>query len=264
VIPIKLGDIPAEGEYVAELVRSLQERAARAAPAQHTRDEGGWLLRHAPGCGWWMGTVLAHAQVSATGLTRAIEVAEDFYAGHGVTASFQITPGVGPAGLDLVLAERGYRRSASISLQVALAGDVRAAAPDSGPRVEVSDRPSPGWLASRGDSPAEQEMLRRVRQPSVYACATIGGEIVAVGRGVADSGWTGVFGLATLPQARGKGAASRILATLAGTFQTSRLYLQVERDNTTALRLYERMGFSELAVFHYRTAETPSGKRRAR
>jgi len=33
-----------------------------------------------------------------------------------------------------------------------------------------------------------------------YACAMNGDDVVAVGRVVADGGWAGVFGVATLPQ----------------------------------------------------------------
>lgn len=43
----------------------------------------------------------------------------------------------------------------------------------------------------------------------------IGNGVVAVGRVVADEGWAGVFGMATLPRARGKGAGRSVLAALA-------------------------------------------------
>ena len=65
-----------------------------------------------------------------------------------------------------------------------------------------------------------------------------GDDVVAVGRAVADTGWAGVFGMATLPRAGGKGAARSVLAALAdwaGAHADS-LYLQVERDNIPALR----------------------------
>jgi GNAT superfamily N-acetyltransferase len=91
-------------------------------------------------------------------------------------------------------------------------------------------------------------MLDRVERPCAYACATIGSDVVAVGRAVADTGWAGVFGMATLPEVRGKGAARKVLAALAawaGEHEAGRMYLQVERDNIPALRLYERTGFSE-------------------
>ncbi|MGH4007801.1 MAG: GNAT family N-acetyltransferase [Pseudonocardiaceae bacterium] len=65
-------------------------------------------------------------------------------------------------------------------------------------------------------------------------CAMIGNGVVAVGRVVADDGWAGVFGMATLSHARGKGAARSVLAALAdwvGAHEADRMYLQVESDN---------------------------------
>jgi N-acetylglutamate synthase len=48
-----------------------------------------------------------------------------------------------------------------------------------------------------------------------------------------------------------------LLASLAGwvgAHAAGRMYLQVERDNIPALRLYERTGFSEICGYHYCTA----------
>jgi GNAT superfamily N-acetyltransferase len=84
-----------------------------------------------------------------------------------------------------------------------------------------------------------------------------GDGVVAVGRAVGDTGWAGVFGMATLPRARGQGAARRVLAALAawaGAHEAGRLYLQVERDNVPALRLYGQAGFRDLCRYHYRLA----------
>jgi len=43
-----------------ELVRGLQERAAWAFPAEDVAQAGGWWLRRAPGCAWWVASVLPH------------------------------------------------------------------------------------------------------------------------------------------------------------------------------------------------------------
>jgi ribosomal protein S18 acetylase RimI-like enzyme len=61
----------------------------------------------------------------------------------------------------------------------------------------------------------------------------------------------------SLPQARGKGAARTVLAALAdgaGAHRADCMYLQVERDNIPAPRLYRRAGFSEMRGYHYRAA----------
>ena len=246
------------------MVRALQERAARALPAEHVKDVQGWRLRHDPRCAWWVGTVLPHGAVRPGQLVHMVARAEEFYASHSAVARFQISPGACAEGLDALLAERGYHRQCLTSLQVASTARVLHQAPASAPRVRLYDRPTRAWFeiwhAVHGhgsDSRSESGMLNRVTQPCAYACAMIGHDVVAVGRAVADTGWAGVFGMATLPEARGKGAGRAVLAALArwaAVHQAGRMYLQVERDNTPALRLYELTGFSEICSYHYRTA----------
>ncbi len=86
----------------------------------------------------------------------------------------------------------------------------------------MNDLPTDGWFGvwqavhgHGGDTRSEREMLERVDRPCAYARAISGGNVVAVGRAVADTGWAGLFGMATLPGARGKGAARDVLAALA-------------------------------------------------
>ena len=244
-----------------ETVRGLQERAARALPAKHVEVVEGWWLRHAPSCSWWVATVLPHGDARPGDLVRRVVGAEKFYAGHGAAARFQISPGACPEGLDTVLAERGYRRRSSVSLQTASCARVLGQVPTGALRVRLNERLTSMWFeiwqaVHGGDSRSEWDMLDRVDRPCAYACAMVGDDVVAVGRAVADTGWVGVFGMATLPEARGTGAARSLLAALAdwaGAQEVDRMYLQVECDNIPALRLYERMGFGEICRYHYRT-----------
>ncbi|GAA2985629.1 GNAT family N-acetyltransferase [Streptosporangium longisporum] len=283
----------------ARLVRGLQERAARALPAEHVERLGGWWLRLAPDCSWWVGTVLPHGETGpqrSEGLEAGVKEAEDFYARHGLDTRFQITPRACPDGLDAFLAKRGYHRGGRVSLQAATvarvlerSGEQVPAAPvlgrareqalvarvlertrDRAPaeplRVRVDERPADGWLeglrAVHGHD-GERELLARVEAPSAYASVIAGTEVVAVGRAVADDGWAGVFGMATLPQARGRGASRRVLAALAAWARTrgvDRMYLQVECGNDAAVRLYARAGFEEVCGYHYRTAKAPASR----
>ena len=259
----------------AETVRGLQERAARAIPAEHVEIADGWWLRHAPGCAWWIGTVLPHGGgAPGYGLGRQVTAAEEFCAARGAKARFQVTPGACAAGLDGLLAARGYRRESPMSLCAALVADVLDRLPGDGMRVdgmrvEVAERPSgewfEAWYAVHGagtDRDAGRALLGRVAGPSGYAGAMLGDEVVAVGRAVADTGWVGIFGMATLPRARGRGAARAVLAALAqwaAAQRIDRAYLQVERDNVAAVRLYQEAGFSELCGYHYRAAGAEPG-----
>lgn len=80
--------------------------------------------------------------------------AEEFYAGHGATARFQISPSAGPEGLDTVLAERGYRRQSPVSLQVASTARVLQQVPTTSLRVRLDDRPTRLPLPHRRLKPA--------------------------------------------------------------------------------------------------------------
>ncbi|MFW6690600.1 GNAT family N-acetyltransferase [Streptomyces sp. MAR4 CNX-425] len=247
---------------MAGVVRGLQERAARALPAESVSYADGWWLRHDSGSSWWVASVLPHGPEEPARPARRVSHAEAFYAGHGAAARFQITPGACPAGLDDLLARRGYRRSGPVSLQTAAVADVPRPRAGERLRVRTGDRPDDAWFGvwhavHGGDAGAERSRLDRVAGPSAYVRVLDGDAPVAVGRAVADTGWAGVFHLATLPAARGRGAAGRVLGALAGwagAQGATGLYLQVERDNPAALRLYARAGFRELCTYHYRTA----------
>jgi len=248
-----------------ELVRGLQERAARAFPAEDVAQAGGWWLRRAPGCAWWVASVLPHGDAGPGELARRVAAAEKFYAGHGTAARFQISPPACPAALDTLLAGRGYHRRSPMSLQVAVTAQVTGQTPVDPLPVRLDEHAASGWLdvwhavhGRGGDWRSERDMLRRVEQPGAYACATSESDVIAVGRVVADHGWAGVFGMATCPQARGKGAARAVLAALAGwaaAHGAGRMYLQVEQGNRPAFRLYGQAGFREVCGYHYRTAD---------
>jgi ribosomal protein S18 acetylase RimI-like enzyme len=253
------------------LIRGLQERTARALPAERVEHAHGWWLRYAPRCAWWAGTVLPHAEAGPGELARRVEGAERFYAAHGAVARFQISPRACPQRLDALLAERGYRRESPMSLRMASTADVLGRLPDGSLSVGVAGRPTEAWFdvwhAVHGagvDPRSERDMLERVRRPSGYVHAMIGDDVVAVARVVADTGWAGVFDMATLPRARGRGAARCVLAALArwaGAHRADRLYLQVEPGNVPALRLYDQAGFTETCGYHYRAAPTEGQQR---
>lgn len=247
-----------------ELARLLQERTARALPAEVVECVDGWWLRHSPGVAWWVQSVLPHADAPAEQLVRRVAEAEAFFARQNSPARFQITPGACPEVLDMVLAERGYRVESPMSLHTASVGRVTALLPPPPASVVVEDRPTRTWFDvwhavsdHRGDARAEWALLERVARPSGFAHVYSEGEVVAVGRAVVDTGWAGLFGIATLPQARGRGAARAVVSALAHWARDRRaehLYLQVEPDNDAASRLYERAGFEKLCSYHYRTA----------
>jgi len=118
--------------------------------------------------------------------------------------------------------------------------------------VSLADTATSPWLAAwaaieaRPDTAATSQLvLARIGPPAGYLTATRDGEVLGVGMLVVERGWAGVFCMATRPADRRRGVATAILqhaASWAGGRAARRLYLQVEEDNLSALRLYRRLG----------------------
>ncbi|MET9065556.1 GNAT family N-acetyltransferase [Streptosporangium sandarakinum] len=128
--------------------------------------------------------------------------------------------------------------------------------------VEVAVDPG-GWLAVfaelDGHSDSEtvgREVISRIAGPAAFLSVSHEGRAAAMGMVVADSGWAGVFCMATRPDLRRRGLAAAVLgagARWAAGRGADRLYLQVEKDNLAARALYERVGFTYSHGYHFRT-----------
>jgi N-acetylglutamate synthase len=256
--------IKRNGLYSVRQIGELQERAARAVPAAQQENAYGCWLRYVDSkATWWAGAALMHDRAPSRQVVTTIGAAEDFYALHGEPARFQVCPAC-PPDLDDALRRRRYGLESVASLLVVNAAQLagrRWAAPL---RVELEEQADAEWFqlfmaaqAPNVDPAPERRLLQRVEAWSAYATVSISGYPIAVGRAVADTGWVGLFSMATLPDARRRGAGSALLAALADwavTQDSSHMYLQVEHNNAAALRLYRRAGFEEACTYHYRIA----------
>ncbi|WP_235433686.1 GNAT family N-acetyltransferase, partial [Protofrankia coriariae] len=106
-------------------------------------------------------------------------------------------------------------------------------------------------------------VLANLTVPAAYVLCVLDGVPVAVGRGTVDGDWLGIYSMATVPAARGRGAARAVLTRLAAWAAeagASRAYLQVEQTSTAARQLYAALGFRPVYRYSYRrlhTAATP-------
>ena len=242
----------------ASVVREVERRAFAAWPAGSVVEEAGWLLRYTPG-------VRRRRSNSAVPVGEpSIDRLEAFYRARDRPALVQL----GPAhdALDAALAGRGYVKDAPTSVLTAVTSDVVGAADG----VELAETPAE-WLATyasltgRADAAATgEQVLSRIAAPVTFATVARDGRPAGMGLFAVDSGWAGVFAMATRPDLRGRGIATAILgagARWAAGQGASRLYLQVEDDNDTARRLYARAGFTRSHGYHYRSGESASTQR---
>ena len=245
-----------------DLLRRIEQAAVWAWPPSETRSVEGWLL-----CIGGRGTrrlrsarTLDFAPGADVG--RAIAEVERVLGQRGWPACFHLADLAEPAGLDDILAGRGYDLVTPTSvMQAAMPGlpvdeavelHTRATQPVMN---AIADR---HWSA---EGRAERvEIFGRIRRPHRFALAWVEGEPAAAGLCVREGDLAGIFAMRTQERFRGRGLAGRLLARLAGWARGEgaiSLYLQVEDENEPAQALYRRFGFRRLYGYHYRERALP-------
>ncbi|WP_203976555.1 GNAT family N-acetyltransferase [Planotetraspora silvatica] len=229
-------------------------------PAPHRVEAEGWIYRHAGGVTKRANSVLPLG--ARADLPRAVDAAEGFYAGLGLPCVFSVGAQA-PPDLDRVLEGRGYRRvDPTLVMTASLAEQAVGAVPD----VEIHDSPSESWLRTwwqvdggrhpDGGEVAAREWAERILGGvgAGYASAGAG---MAVGRGVPQGDWLGIYCMAVDPGARRRGLGGSVLRALLAWGRergASRAYLVVTMANAGARALYEGEGFGVAGNYHYRIA----------
>jgi len=244
-----------------EAALALIERASLWAwPPRRTAGVGGWLLRQGETATRRQNSVQTLAFSGEVALDRAIERVEAWYAGFERAACFQLTDASRPAGLDAVLADRGYRLEAPSEV---LVRELDTALPEPS-EVTLEGRATAFVMQALADPhwPAAQRAARaalfgRIRRSMSFAVRTVGGLPVAAGLAVVDGPLVGIFAMRTAVTARRAGHGRAVLGRLMGwgrAMGARTAYLQVECANEPAGALYRSAGFRPLYGYHYRVA----------
>ena len=250
-------------------IAQLERLAFDAWPAEVVETLSGWRLRFNHGVTHRASSVWPAEATGPLALGARIEAAEAFYRARDASALFQISGAAAPASLDAALEARGYERRLPTRMETADAAHVAglpAPGREAGVQVEVSETLGAEWFELSGrrgrftDPEVEiyRGLLGRARERPCFALARLHGEPAAVGLGVAQAGWLGLFAMRTQPHQRQRGLARAVLVALARHARArgeARLYLQVEEDNTPARALYTRAGFTLHHPYHYRRRE---------
>jgi N-acetylglutamate synthase len=242
--------------------RLIEELAENAWPALVVQVVDGWRVRVTPKVkARRSSSVLPLAGRDAVGLEERLTLVDEFYARWGEPVRYQLSPGAHPADLDSILEGRGFDVEAPVHVQTAPIDGVLAV-DDGGHDVDVHEDPSGPWLSTytdlyrRGDAESiRRTIFGRIGPPVGYALLRIDDTPAAVGMGVLERGWLGIFSMGTQEEFRRQGAAAAVLKALATWAQShgaTNAYLQVEAQNASAHRLYARAGFQTLYEYHYR------------
>ena len=129
--------------------------------------------------------------------------------------------------------------------------------------IEVAEAFDEDWFTAYAqfegmenhESGARRAILQAIQPLAGFVLLRIYGAPAAVGLGVVERDWLGIFCMATSPAFRRRGAASAILRTLAiwaQLYDARQAYLQVMEHNAPAQAVYARAGFETLYHYHYR------------
>ena len=246
---------------------TLETIAANAWPAAETEVCGGWRLRSTAGVTRRANSVWPNHDDGARTLADKLEQVERFYAARTLPAIYQICDAMQPPQLDAVLAARGYAHEAPTFVQTAALAALLARLPALRHyptfEVEVSEEFDAPWFelyclseaVSDQAAAVRREILERIAPAHGFVTLYAAGAPAAVGLGVVEAGWLGIYCMATLPDYRRRGAARAILRTLAlwaQLYDATHTYLQVMEANDAAQQLYAGAGFVTAYRYHYR------------
>ena len=251
-------------------VLMLEMLSANAWPAAEIELCGGWRLRSTQGVTRRANSVWPNHDDGALTLETKLAQVEAFYAARNRPAIYQICDAMQPAQLDAVLAARGYGFEAPTFVQTTSLATLLERLPSLRHyphfEVEVSEEFDAQWFAfycqseevSAAAAPVRRAILERIAALHGFVTLYAGGAPAAVGLGVVEAGWLGIFSMATLPAFRRRGAARAILRTLAvwaQLYDATAVYLQVMENNRSAQQLYASAGFTTAYRYHYRVKE---------
>lgn len=249
---------------MSSLITHLEELSHNAWPTATTLMVDGWLCRYAASSSRRLNSVLPLCTTDYHTLNERLRVVEAFYRARQAPSRFQISPAVQPPDLDTFLEQRGYGFKGTILVQTALIADVQQAiTPPLDGMLTVAGQCSSAWFATYLAAEAGREktaedrraIFRRIAPATAYVTWEVEGVAAAIGLGVLERGWVGVFCMSTLPDYRRRGAAAGILNALAnwGAGQGAQnMYLQVFQGNAAALSVYARARFRTLYPYHFR------------
>lgn len=254
-------------DSVFTLAQEIERCVLNAWPGQEVHALDGWRLRAAGGVTGRANSVWPNEHNNTLSVADKMAAVEQFYSERGLAPRYQITPAAQPVELDELLAQRGYQFVSPTYVQVASLKDIFQSTPPlrlfSTFKVEVAEQFDEDWfslyaLAENLDEYAatmRRVILGKIEPARGFVQVTIDDQPAAVGLGVVENGWLGIYCMSSLPAFRRRGAATAILRTLtiwAQMNDAQNAYLQVTQPNTAAQTLYQGVGFTTLYPYHYR------------
>ncbi|MCR2821262.1 GNAT family N-acetyltransferase [Lederbergia panacisoli] len=222
----------------------------------------GWVLRFAKGY-----TKRANSinpiYSSTINLDQKIEECESIYTKNKLRPTFKITPFVNPANLDDILQEKGYSLIDRTSIQTLELNQIKEPTLQS---VTLDKNINLDWIENfcrlnqieENNKDTMIKMLSNISTKKCFISLYHKDRVVACGLGVIEREYIGLYDIVTNINFRNQGFGEQLILNLLKWGKENGAkssYLAVLLNNKPALKLYAKIGFSEIYQYWYRVIE---------
>ncbi len=241
-------------------IQKMEELSMNAFPSLQTQLLDGWILRFSNGYAKRANSInpLYNSQAD---IKQKIETCENVYQRKGLKVIYKLTTQVFPDELDKILEQRGYNLTGVTSVQL-LSLEERETFLSN--KALIYNQLDETWFTNFCelnhiddiDQQTLKQMLRNINADVCYVCLINNkSEILACGMGVLEEEWIGLYDIVTSEKHRNKGYGIELVSSILNWGKmhgAKKAYLQVMLNNTSAIGLYAKLGFSEVYKYWYR------------
>jgi N-acetylglutamate synthase len=243
------------------MITKIEELSMNAFPALSTVLLNGWVLRFANGYAKRANSVNPIYKCN-NDLVNNIELCEKMYKSKGIDTVFKLTENDDSYKIDEILKKRGYSYEAKTNVMLKDIGNLEATDKENRNVViykEINEKWFEAFTRINKINPNNTQTLKLMLNriiPEVYCAGIIEEEeIIAVGLGVAQGEYVGMYDICVQEDKRRRGLGTRIMKSLIN--EASRdgykySYLQVVDANEAAKLLYQGLGYQKQYSYWYR------------
>ncbi|NCB92381.1 MAG: GNAT family N-acetyltransferase [Clostridia bacterium] len=245
-------------------IKTIEDLSLNAWPSHQIQLYDGWLLRFSYFYTHRTNSV-EQIGLSSIPVDEKIKFCEDAYRRWGTPSIFKITPLLDPD-FEKRLIKRDYMVQHITEVMLLDYAAYRAQTP--AVNVQIEHTINARWINSLFALKSTTNAIHRQIVPSMYqaipkdtlAASIVNekGQIVAIGLGILDRSYIGIYAIHVHPYYRGRKYARSICTTLLNAGYEMGLkgaYLQVVHGNSPAKNLYSSLGFQDFYSYWFRVRD---------